>query len=207
MRAVDDAAHDVGSLIIHLPDVRQQAWPWRDAWTAVLVLTSKLHDGAGSNFRPTGLGAIMRVRASLLGLGSEEYNGREQQRAELAISAVAEVWRADEDGAAMVQQMIEAMEKMTTAVESVDSDMRQSQFHKGVGGKWGQSQPNRRVSRSEGPEQRHKSEGSQLEGKGGGVKECSGLCAPIDVSNHGTVRPANAVPGEKVEDRRPQSIL
>ena len=29
-------------------------------------------------------------------------------------------------------------------------------------------QPGRRVSRSEGPEQRHKSEGSQLEGKGAG---------------------------------------
>ena len=63
-RAIADAAHDVGSLIIHMPDVLQQAWPWRDAWTTVLVLTSKSHDGAGSKFRPTGLGAVSRRAAA-----------------------------------------------------------------------------------------------------------------------------------------------
>ena len=32
----------------------------------------------------------------------------------------------------MARQMIKAMEKMTKAVESVDGDRRQSQYHKGI---------------------------------------------------------------------------
>ena len=125
-RAIADAAHDVGSLIIHMPDVLRQAWPWRDAWTTVLVLTSKSHDGAGSKFRPTGLGAVMRVCASLLGLGPDEYLANEQQRAEMAISAATEVWRADKAGAAMAGRVLAALTNMAKAVDSVDDSKQQS---------------------------------------------------------------------------------
>ena len=56
----------------------------------------------------------------------------------------------------------------------------------GWGQKWGQSQPSRRVSRSEGTEQRHESEGPKVEGKGAG----SGAADLSTHMRHGIARPA-----------------
>ena len=65
----------------------------------------------------------------------EEYQASEQQRAETAVSAVTEVWRADETGAtmSMARQMLAALEKMATrAVDSVEDCRQQSQYYEGM---------------------------------------------------------------------------
>ena len=61
-RAMAEADYAVGALIVRLPELRE-AWPWRSAWTAVLVETGRSLDGGGSKFKSIGLGAVMRVRA------------------------------------------------------------------------------------------------------------------------------------------------
>ena len=115
--AIAETAHDIGGLIIHLPHELEAAWPWKTAWTAILRLTGKSHDGKGSKFKATGLGAIMRLRAGLLGFGPEDYSGTAVERDAAAPVNLAEVWRASEAGQKHAQDLLSAMRSIEGAVE------------------------------------------------------------------------------------------
>ena len=68
--AITSAGHDVGNLIVHMPEELPHAWPWEHggAWTELLESTGRASDGGGSKLQATSLGAIMRVRSGQLGL-------------------------------------------------------------------------------------------------------------------------------------------
>ena len=97
-RAIDAAAHDVGELILHLPTLLPQAWPWQSAWTNLLVALSRSKIGGGSKLKATPLGAVMRVRSAQLGLGETEWDMclvQAAPRAAIVATALTQQWMDD----------------------------------------------------------------------------------------------------------------
>ena len=51
--AITSAGHDVGNLIVHMPEELPHAWPWEHggAWTELLESTGRASDGGGSKLQ------------------------------------------------------------------------------------------------------------------------------------------------------------
>ena len=124
--------HDNDGLIIHLPEDAPQLWPWATAWSAVLVETGRSRDGHGTRFRATGLGAVMRVREGLLGVGPTEYHGTAAMRDIRSMEAIADVWRQDSTGAAQADAVIRSMEVIAATIEEQPDRRRSSGYHEAV---------------------------------------------------------------------------
>ncbi len=108
-RAIDTAGHDVGALIVHRPIELPGAWPWADAWTALLAATSDSGKGGGSKLTATELGAAMRVRSGQLGFGALDYAGDAGTR---SAAEVAGVWRSSQAGARLGELVVGRLEAL-----------------------------------------------------------------------------------------------
>ena len=113
--AITSAGHDVGNLIVHMPEELPHAWPWEHggAWTELLESTGRASDGGGSKLQATSLGAIMRVRSGQLGLGELDYK---DDAGRAAMEALAEVWRAPR-GRQLAGELVHSLEMLYDIIE------------------------------------------------------------------------------------------
>jgi hypothetical protein len=98
----------------------------------VLRLTSKSHDCKGSKFKATNMGAIMRVRAALMGLGPEDYKGTAEEREVLVITSLSEIWRGGDETHAGPSRILAELTRMASAVEESSAGQRSSGYHEAI---------------------------------------------------------------------------
>ena len=130
------ASRQSAGLVLHLPETRPELWPWRSCWRAVMAKAGWQRQRGGRRSRPTGVGAVMRVRSGQLGLPSDcaAPGGAD------GIAAIAAVWRRGDDGGAEGASVLagaavaDALAAMASAVQRAARATQQSEYHVAVAG-------------------------------------------------------------------------